>query len=61
LKPGGSVGKVEIAGGLITHGDGVDPLELHGAIASLQVTESFAAAGRGFQRIYRCCAQGPRS
>jgi hypothetical protein len=51
VKPGGSVGKVEIAGGLITHGDGVDPLELHGAIASLHVTEGFAAAGGGFQKI----------
>lgn len=51
IKPGGSARKIVIAGGLITHGDGVNPLELHGTIDSLQVTEGFAAAGGGFEGI----------
>lgn len=51
IKPGGSARKIVIAGGLITHGEGVNPLELHGTIDSLQVTEGFAAAGGGFERI----------
>jgi hypothetical protein len=51
IKPGGSARKVVIAGGLVTHGEGVNPLELHGAIDSLQITEGFAAVGGGFEKI----------
>jgi hypothetical protein len=51
IKPGGSVRKLVVGGGLITHGEGVNPLELHGSIGSLQVTEGFAAAGGGFEKI----------
>jgi hypothetical protein len=51
LKPGGSAREISIAGGLITHGKGVSPLEVHGAIESLQVTNGFAAAGAGFEKI----------
>jgi hypothetical protein len=51
VKPGGSARKVEIEGGLITHGPGIDPLELHGRIEELQVTGGFAAAGGGFGTI----------
>ena len=51
VKPGGSARKVEIAGGLVTHGPGIDALELHGSIDSLQVTGGFVAVGGGFDRI----------
>jgi hypothetical protein len=51
LKPGGSAREIHVAGGLITHGEGVSPLELHGALCSLQVTDGFAAAGGGFDKI----------
>ena len=51
LKPGGSAREINIAGGLITHGEGINPLELHGALDSLQVTDGFAAAGGGFEKI----------
>jgi hypothetical protein len=51
LKPGGSAREITIAGGLITHGEGVNPLELHGALDSLQVSGGFAAAGGGFEKI----------
>ena len=51
IKPGGSARKIAIAGGLITHGEGINPLELHGTVDSLQVTEGFAAAGGGFDEI----------
>jgi hypothetical protein len=48
IKPGGSVRSISIAGGLTTHGAGVTPLELHGTVDSLQITEGVAAAGGGF-------------
>jgi hypothetical protein len=51
VKPGGSASKIEIAGGLITHGQGINPLELHGNIQELHVTGGFAAAGGGFNPI----------
>jgi hypothetical protein len=51
VKPGGSARKIAIAGGLITHGEGVNLLELHGAVDSLQVTQGLAAVGGGFDKI----------
>ena len=51
VKPGGSARKISIAGGLITHGARVNPLELHGTVDSLQITEGFAAVGGGFEKI----------
>lgn len=50
IKPGGSARKVEIAGGLVSHGHGTDALELHGAIEQLLVTGGLAA-GSGFDGI----------
>jgi hypothetical protein len=51
VKPGGSARKITIAGGLITHGERVDLLELHGAVDSLQITQGLAAVGGGFDKI----------
>ena len=51
IKPGGSAREIDVAGGLVTHGAGVSPLELHGAIESLQIADGFAAAGGGFEKI----------
>ena len=51
IKPGGAARKIAIAGGLITHGAGVNPLEVHGQVDSLQITEGVAAAGGGFDGI----------
>jgi hypothetical protein len=51
IKPGGSARNIMIAGGLITHGRGIIPLELHGTVDSLQITEGFAAVGGGFENI----------
>jgi hypothetical protein len=51
IKPGGSARKIAIAGGLITHGEGVNPLELHGGIDSLEVSGGLTAAGGGFASI----------
>jgi len=51
IKPGGSARKIAIAGGLITHGPGVNPLELHGQVDSLQITGGLVAAGGGFDGI----------
>jgi hypothetical protein len=45
IKPGGSARRVSITGGLITHGVGIPPLELHGAVDSLQIADGLIAAG----------------
>jgi hypothetical protein len=51
VKPGGSARSVEIAGGLITHGLGVVPLELHGAVETLHISGACRPAGGGFDGI----------
>jgi hypothetical protein len=51
IKPRGSARQITVAGGLITHGTGIDPLELHGAVESLHITEEFAAMGGGFEQL----------
>ena len=51
VKPGGSARAIDIAGGTIAHGKGISPLELHGAIDSLRISDGFAAAGGGFEKI----------
>jgi hypothetical protein len=51
LKSGGSAGEIDIASGLITHGAGVSPLELHGAVGTLRIAGGVAAAGGGFEQI----------
>ena len=45
IKSGGSARRVSIAGGLIAHGVGIPPLELHGSVDSLQITEGIGASG----------------
>ncbi|VTU28528.1 hypothetical protein SRS16CHR_04284 [Variovorax sp. SRS16] len=51
IKPGGSAQAIEIDGGLTTHGEGVAPMELHGAIGTFKVGGGLAAAGGGFDKI----------
>ena len=51
VKPGGSARRIDVAGGLITHGEGVNPLELHGAIGSLRIADGFSVSGGGFEKI----------
>ena len=51
IKPGGSARKILIGGGLITHGEAVNPLEIHGIVDELQITDGFAAVGGGFEKI----------
>ena len=51
VKPGGSARNIEIKGGVITHGEGIAPIELHGAIQLLRVSGGFEAAGLGFDKI----------
>jgi hypothetical protein len=48
VKPGGSARKVDVAGGLITHGAGISALELHGAIECLRIADGFAVVRDGF-------------
>jgi hypothetical protein len=51
VKPGGSIERAQIAGGLITHGSGVDTLELHGKIGVLEIGGRTEPAGGGFDKI----------
>jgi hypothetical protein len=51
IKPGGSARKITVAGGVVTHGDGINPFELHGTVDMLQITDGFAASGGGFDKI----------
>jgi hypothetical protein len=51
VKPGGSARDIVIDGGVITHGEGIPPIELHGAIQLLRVSGGFEAAGIGFDKI----------
>ena len=51
VKPGGSARAIDIAGGTIAHGKGISPLELHGAIDSLRISDGVAAACGGFEKI----------
>jgi len=44
---GGSARQIEVAGGLLAHGEGVDPIELHGAVRSLHISESPYGGGTG--------------
>ncbi len=48
FKPGAWAREVSIAGGLTTHGPGVNPLELHGTVDALTITGGINAAGEGF-------------
>ncbi len=51
VKPGGMATEIEIDGGIITHGEGISPVELHGEIGVLRVSGGFKAAGGGFDKI----------
>jgi hypothetical protein len=51
IKPGGSARLIEIEGGLVTHGAGIDPLELRGRVETLRIGGGFTASGGGFEGI----------
>jgi len=51
VKPGGSARSISVSGGVVTHGAGVNPLELHGSIGRLEVADGFTAAGGGFDKL----------
>ena len=51
IKPGASIREIDIAGGLITHGQGINPLELHGNIDELHIAGGLRATGGGFDKI----------
>ena len=50
VKPGGSIERARIGGGIVTHGIGVEAIELHGRIGALEI-ERAEAAGGGFEMI----------
>lgn len=48
VKPGGSARRIAIAGGLRSHGDGIEAVELHGSIDDFAVEGGFIVTGGGF-------------
>jgi hypothetical protein len=51
VKPGGSARRIVVAGGVVTHGAGISPLEIHGGVDSLEIAGGFAAGGGGFEKL----------
>ena len=51
IKPGGAALEISIDGGLVTRGEGVEPLELHGLIEVLTVRGRLEAIGKGFSTL----------
>lgn len=51
IKPGGSARRLTIGGGLVTHGAGISPLELHGVVETLEIAAGIAGLGGGFETI----------
>lgn len=51
VKPGGSAKKIDIHGGVTSHGAGVVPLEMHGEIGLLSISNGIKAVGGGFDKI----------
>ncbi len=51
IKPGGSAREIIIGGGVVSHGKGIDPLELHGRVDTFSVSGSLGPAGEGFAAI----------
>ena len=48
VKPGGSAREVFIEGGLTTHSEGIDAIELHGLIDELRISGTAGPTGGGF-------------
>ena len=51
IKPGGSARRLVVGGGVITHGAGISPLELHGVVEALEISDGVASLGGGFEGI----------
>jgi hypothetical protein len=51
IKPGGSAREIKIEGGLVSHGRGIEPLELHGIVEKFSVSGSLGSASGGFQAL----------
>ena len=51
VKPGGSARAIIIKGGLVSYGDGIDPLEIHGRVDTFSVSGTLGPAGEGFAAI----------
>ena len=51
IKPGGSAREIVVEGGLVSHGSGIDPIQLHGSVTILSVSGGFSAVAGGFEPI----------
>jgi hypothetical protein len=48
IKPGGCAREICVSGGLISHGNGIEAIQLHGRVGSFTVSGDLAADGGGF-------------
>lgn len=51
VKPGGRAREITVRGGLVSHGMGIEPLELHGTIDNFSVSGPFGPNGEGFKSL----------
>ena len=51
VKPGGSAREIAVEGGVVSHGAGVDPIELHGRIEELRISSGAGTVAGGFDAI----------
>ncbi len=51
IKPGGAVQQLVVGGGLLSHGAGVDALQMHGSVASMELSGGVSALSGGFAPI----------
>jgi hypothetical protein len=51
IKPGGTVRRLAVSGGLTAHGAGINALELHGEVETLEIAGGIAGLGGGFDTI----------
>jgi hypothetical protein len=51
IKPGGSAREITVRGGIITRGDRIEPIEMHGVVDAFSVMGSLAPHGGGFESM----------
>ena len=51
VKPDGSARRVTLGGGVRAHGAGIEPMEIHGAVDTLEIHDGISASSTGFAGI----------
>jgi hypothetical protein len=53
IKPGGTARQIVVAGGVVTHGSGIEALEMHGKVEMMSITDGLSVEASGFQAFAR--------